>query len=105
MRLLRVTAAGEKAQQVELRGDPRNPEPDHFRVVFPGGDVDLARCDDGSYWIHVRVDRPRDGGDDGDEGIIQVDYRINGCECHCCFYEWQEQCCHEVVTVAGEVAR
>ena len=37
------------------------------------------------------------------EGIIQVDYLINGCECHCCFYEWQEQCCHEVVTVAGEV--
>ena len=43
----------------------------------------------------------RDDGDDGD--IIQVDYLINGCECHCCFYEWHEQCCHEVVTVAGEV--
>lgn len=66
MRPLRVASAGEKAQQVELRGDPRNPEPDHFRVVFPGGDVDLARCDDGSYWIHVRVDRPGAGDDAGD---------------------------------------
>ena len=69
---LRVTSAGEKAQQVELRGDPRHPEPDHFRVVFPGGDVDLARCDDGSYWIHIRVDRPGDGSDDGEgpHGVI-----------------------------------
>jgi hypothetical protein len=79
---LAVRDFGEKAQGVELRGDTRNPEPEHFRVVFPGGDVDIVRCDDGSYWIHVRVDRPEDFGDAGEgpygrvlSGRVDVDGR------------------------------
>lgn len=48
---------------VELFGDRKRPEPEYFRVRFPGGDVDLSRLDDGSYWVHLRVDRPDDGGD------------------------------------------
>ena len=64
MKRLTVRSFGEKAQGVELNGDSRDPEPEHFRVAFPGGDVDVVRCGDGSYWIHVRVERP--GRDDGE---------------------------------------
>jgi hypothetical protein len=28
-------------------------------VRFPGGDVEIARCSDGTYWVHVAK---RDGG-------------------------------------------
>lgn len=48
---------GTEVQSVELRGDPRVcPEPETFRVMLPFGDVDVTRCTDGSYWVHVRVD-------------------------------------------------
>ncbi len=64
MKLLAVERDGEKAQRVVLKGNPKQPEPEHFRVTLPGGDVDIARCDDGSYWVHVRVDRPGAPDDD-----------------------------------------
>lgn len=68
MKLLKVERFGTEAQGIRLLGDPTvQPEPLHVRVVFPGGDVDVVRCDDGSYWIHVRVDR--EGTDDADEGV------------------------------------
>ena len=48
----------DEVQGVTLRGDRNNPEPAYFRVRFPGGDVDVTRCTDGSYWVHVAVNRP-----------------------------------------------
>jgi hypothetical protein len=55
MQLPKVTwADGDDVATVTLRGDKqRQPEPTHFRVVLPFGDVDIARCEDGSYWVHV----------------------------------------------------
>lgn len=50
---LRIEQLGTNAQGVTLQGDPRRPEPDSFRVSFPGGEVDIERCTDGSYWVHV----------------------------------------------------
>ncbi len=47
---------GDAVLGVRLHGDPRRPEPDSFRVHFPGGVVDLERCTDGSYWVHVIAD-------------------------------------------------
>lgn len=58
---LKVRRMGDDVLGVELEGNPKKPEPDHFRVVFPGGDVDIARHSDGSYWIHVAVNRPGRG--------------------------------------------
>lgn len=46
---------------LRIKGDPRHPEPQHVRIDFPGGDVDVTRSSDGSYWVHVRVNRPDDG--------------------------------------------
>ena len=61
MKTLKVTHSGDKVQQVVLCGDRRNPEPEHFRIVLPFGDVDIVRCTDDSYWVHIRVNRPEDG--------------------------------------------
>ncbi len=39
-----------------LLGDPNiKPEKPHTIVGFPGGDVEIARCEDGRYWVHVAV--------------------------------------------------
>ena len=57
---LRIEQFGTKAMGVELLGDPSQPEPEHFRVIFPGGEVDITRCDDGSHWVHVRRNMPTD---------------------------------------------
>jgi len=51
---------GTAVMGVTLEGNPAKPEPEYFRVRFPGGDVDLVRLDDGSYWVHVSVNRPQD---------------------------------------------
>jgi hypothetical protein len=74
-----VTSGGDDVQQVVLEGDPKKcPEPVHFRVVLPWGDVDVARCDDDAYWIHFRVNRPGDSTDDGERpnGAV-LDARID----------------------------
>lgn len=63
MKKLKVVAMGDEVQGVRLHGDRRDPEPTHFRVTTPFGDVDVARTTDDDYWIHVRVNRPQDGGD------------------------------------------
>lgn len=50
---LRIKPFGDNVLGVKLEGNPRKPEPDSFRVEFPGGEVDIERCTDGSYWVHV----------------------------------------------------
>lgn len=62
MNRLKVIDMGEKVQGVHLRGNKRNPEPEYFRVCFPGGDIDIVRCDDDTYWVHVRVNREGGSG-------------------------------------------
>ena len=63
MKALSIKRFGDKVQGVQLLGDPkRRPEPEHFRVKLPGGDVDITRCDDGTYWVHVHVEDERQGG-------------------------------------------
>ena len=60
---LKVQDMGTDVRGVKLAGDRRNPEPIHFRVMFPGGDVDIVRTTDDDYWIHIRVNHKEDGGD------------------------------------------
>jgi len=67
VKTLKVEHMGTKVQGIRLRGDQRNPEPEHVRVVFPGGDVDVVRTTNGEYWVHIRVNSSEDvkvsGGD------------------------------------------
>jgi hypothetical protein len=55
---------------VEVTGDPRNQEPTHVRIQFPGGELELVRAKDGKdadYWCHVRLNRP------GDAEVLECD--------------------------------
>lgn len=41
-----------------LRGDKKKKlEPGTHIIEFPGGAVELARLDDGTYWVHIIVNR------------------------------------------------
>jgi hypothetical protein len=60
---LRIEEMGENVLGVRLKGDHRTPEPIHFRLVFPGGCIDLVRASDGDYWAHLIINHPEDGGD------------------------------------------
>jgi len=74
---LRVTSFGTDCEGIELKGDKHHPEPDHARIALPGGDVDVVRCDDGSYWVHIRVDLPDDGDDPHREFASITDGRLD----------------------------
>jgi len=78
MKRLKVSDFGDTVQGVELRGDRRNPEPESFRVAFPGGDVDIVRTTNDEYWVHVRVNKP---GRDNPEYVMGkiIDARLD-CE-------------------------
>lgn len=54
---------GDAVLGVKLEGNPKKPEPIHFRIGLPFGDVDIARTTDGDYWVHVVINRPNDGHD------------------------------------------
>lgn len=56
---LKIKKMGDDVMGVELEGNPAKPEPIHFRVRIPGGDVDIARTTAGKHWVHVRVNNPR----------------------------------------------
>jgi len=74
---LKIRQMGENVMGVELKGNPKQPEPIHFRVMFPFGDVDVVRTEDDQYWVHVRVNQPEDGdGPDRPMGKI-VDARMD----------------------------
>jgi len=77
MRKLSVQEFGTKVQGVWLKGDRRNPEPETFRVILPGGDIDVVRTSDDDYWIHVRVNVPgRTSHSDATLGKI-IDARLD----------------------------
>ena len=58
---LKIKEMGDKVLGVELKGNPQEPEPIYFRVVFPYGDVDIVQCDNGEYWVHIRTNNQKDG--------------------------------------------
>lgn len=61
MKVPRISAAGTDAVVVHITGDPRNAEPIHTRIVFPGGEVEVVRAKDGvdaDYWVHLVVNHP-----------------------------------------------
>src|SRR6266540_3560313 len=78
MKRLTVQAMGAEVQGIRLRGDRRDPEPTHVRIVFPGGDVDVVRTEGGDYWIHVRVDSESDvAGEAAERPGELVDARLD----------------------------
>jgi hypothetical protein len=43
------------ACHILIKGDKRNPEPSLHVIQFPGGQVEVSRCSDGSYYTHIHV--------------------------------------------------
>lgn len=63
---LKAVRFGESAEGISLSGNPKSCEPPHVRIAFPGGDVEVVRATDGErpdYWVHVRINHPKDGMD------------------------------------------
>lgn len=61
---LRIEEMGDNVLGVRLFGDPKKPEPIHFRICFPGGDLEIVRVSEGNeFWAHIRVNHPEDGWD------------------------------------------
>lgn len=77
---LKVVSFGQSAEGIALRGDPKSPEPDHVRITFPGGDVEVTRASEGDsktdYWVHIRVNKQGCGmfcpGEDQAASIIDA---------------------------------
>jgi len=57
---------------VVLAGDPKNPEPETVTVRFPGGEVEVTRCTDGKYWVHVRTWSEREAMESEDFDVPRV---------------------------------
>ena len=60
----KVVEMGTSVWGVRIKGDPKQPERESFRVQFPWGDVDIIRATDGAdadYWVHVYVHHERSG--------------------------------------------
>jgi hypothetical protein len=41
------------AVQITFNGDRKNPEPETGVIQFPGGHIEVSRCTDNTYWVHV----------------------------------------------------
>lgn len=57
---LKITRFGQSAEGIQLTGNPKSCEPDHVRIAFPGGDIEVVRATDGEkpdYWVHIRVNK------------------------------------------------
>ena len=52
---LKVVKFGTDHHGVRLEGNPDRPEPSHFSVKFPGGEITVTRTPDNEYWAHVHV--------------------------------------------------
>jgi hypothetical protein len=48
----------EDSVQITFRGDPKSPEPSTAIIEFPGGHVEVSRCSDNTYWVHIGVVAP-----------------------------------------------
>ena len=54
---LKIEKFGTEYSGVRIHGDPKRPEVSQFGIKFPGGEIYVTRCTDGTYWAHVCTDR------------------------------------------------
>lgn len=63
---------GSDVALINITGDPKNCEPSHVRIVFPGGHMEVTRATEGEgadYWVHVFTNRKEQGGFIPDETV------------------------------------
>ena len=49
-------------QHIYIKGNPEEPEPGEFYIHFPGGQIGISRCTDGSYWAHLNLEDEKPDG-------------------------------------------
>jgi hypothetical protein len=62
---LKLEWMGNDVALVRITGDRKNTEPEHVRIAFPWGDVEVVRATDDDrpdYWVHIRVNQPDANG-------------------------------------------
>lgn len=74
----KIEKMGTNVEGIHITGNPRNLEPESFRIVFPYATVDVTRATEGAgcdYWVHVYVNNSRHGGFSGslDEGEFSAE--------------------------------
>lgn len=79
---LKIRPFGDNVLGVELEGNPRKPEPVSFRVKFPGGEVDIERCENGSYWVHTLINEPQTTVDRYGPGEVEDLARVSEARLH-----------------------
>lgn len=57
---LKIEKFGSSYSGIRLHGDPKRPEQDQIGIKFPGGEVFVTRCTDGTYWAHIEAEREWD---------------------------------------------
>lgn len=48
----------EDAVNIVFEGNKAKPEPGTGIITFPGGNVEISRCSDGSYYAHISIEDP-----------------------------------------------
>lgn len=83
---LKIEKFGTSAEGIRLLGSTKRPEPDHVRVMFPGGELEIVRATDGEkpdYWVHLRINTPeRDGWDENEIMAKVCDARLDQIDKH-----------------------
>lgn len=80
----RVWQFDKAPRRVKLDGDKsKKMEPAQHIIEFPGGAVEVSRCDDGTYWAHIIVNNQKTIDDT--EGRVSafgelVEDRIDYCD-------------------------
>lgn len=83
---LRIQKFGDKAEGIRLLCDSQRPEPDHTRIEFPGGHVEVTRADNNSdcdLWVHVYVNHEQAASFEPEEDFARiVDARLDQTDKH-----------------------
>ena len=76
MKMLQATG-NNTAQHIYLCGDKAQPEPQEFYIHFPGGQIGVSRCSNGTYWAHLNLEDEKEDGSGRIKKSKVIDARID----------------------------
>lgn len=81
MKMLQATG-NNTMQHIYLCGDKAQPEPGEFYIHFPGGQIGVSRCSDGTYWAHFALEDEKEDGEGRIKKSKIIDARIDCKDLH-----------------------
>lgn len=76
MKMLQATG-NNTMQHIFIKGNVAEPEPGEFYIHFPGGQIGVSRCSDGSYWAHLNLEDEKEDGSGREKKSNIIDTRID----------------------------